>query len=257
MSTSPSPSEPPRGRRLALKVHRVATVGELRQLEDLSVDYLGLDVDDDACFHIDPEPFWGDERYVCEDSARDQLLPAYRRARPFVECAREALSPDLVARLAASGVMLIQVEARRQLDPAVAASAAAHGIRFIGRLSLEPEDKPLLDQLTRPELPGLAVLDVQLFPSYGDAWSFLVDTAPTHAGDVVTLEDLRAVAARVPLHVSVNATPRSVRTIVATLASLGVAGLSFTLSPSAIGSFHTVELEALLATLAALQAQGS
>jgi hypothetical protein len=73
----------------------------------------------------------------------------------------------------------------------------------------------------------------------------------------VTLEDLREVAAGVPLHVSVNATPLNVRAIVATLAPLGVAGLSFTLGSSTIKSFHTVDFDALAATLAALQAPGA
>lgn len=67
-------------------------------------------------------------------------------------------------------------------------------------------------------------------------------------------QDLREVAARVPLYVSVNATPLNAAAIVATLAPLGIAGLSFTLSPSTIGSFHTTGFDPLVATLAALQA---
>jgi hypothetical protein len=238
----------PDRRRLAIKVHRVISPEEITALEELGVDYVGLDVDDDAFLGIDPEPFWKDDRYVTEEHVGD-LLPRLRRARGFVELPEEELSAAALARLAAKGVDLLQVQAWNALPRDVAGACAETGLGLIyDRLYVEPEDEGAFYDLVRPDRPCLAFYDLQVFPTYGDAWGVL-----TGARGEVTLGDVDALARRASLFVSLNATRANVEEIVRTLTPLSVAGLSFTLSSSDIATFHTFEFDELVAILEAIR----
>src|SRR5260370_40099289 len=110
MPTWRSTAESPRANHLSFKVDRVTSVDEIKVLESVGVDYIGFDADDDAYYRIDPDPFWGGERYISEDDL-PELLAAVQRAQPYVDCSPEPLSAELVEQRAASSVHLAQVTA--------------------------------------------------------------------------------------------------------------------------------------------------
>ncbi len=236
-------------RRLSIKVHRVASAEEIGVLERLGVDYIGLDVDDDAFLNIDPEPFWNDDRYVTEEHV-GELLPLLASARGFVELPHEALSGEALARLAGKGVDLLQVQAWRTLPAEVAGACEETGVGFIyDHLAIEPDDDRAFYDRIRPDRPCLAFYDLQVFPTWEDSWTFLKESGADHPPDAVTLGDIDALATRCPLFVSLNATQSNVEDIVRTLTPLSVAGLSFTLSSSDIPTFHTFEFDELVGIL--------
>ncbi len=253
MPTSLSTHQSPRANHFSFKVDRATSVDEIKVLESVGVDYIGFDADDDAYYRIDPDPFWGDERYISEDDL-PELLAAVRRAQPYVDCSPETLVPELVEQRAASGVHLLQITARFPPESPVVAACEALDVGLIyGHDYVVPEDKPSFKDTSAAQRPCLRYYDLQVFPSERNAWWYLKEFSPEHPRDVITVDDIQAVAARVPLFVSLNVNPSNVREIVDTLSAIGVAGLSFTLSPTKYGSFHTFELEEVVESLRALE----
>jgi hypothetical protein len=252
-----SQSPPERG--LALKVHRVATADEVAVLAGLGVNYIGFDVDDDAYYGIDRAPLFGDERYVLRDGLGD-LLARVGEATPVVELGADQWSPDVPAELVEQGVELVQVPVRQSLESDVVEAADRAGLTVVwSDIVVEPDDP--VDYAAAsldPQRPNLAFYDIQLFPSYGEnAWAFLRDESPRHPGDALSFDDIDAIAAKSPLFVALDVAPENCGEILQTFGPSAVRGLSFTLSPTELGTYHTVEFDRLVEILEAIRGVGA
>jgi hypothetical protein len=237
---------------LQIKVHRVRDADEVEALERLGVDYIGFDVDDEAVYKMAEDPLWDDDRYVLEDALGD-LLAHVRTARPVVQRPNDAISAAELSRLAGRGVELVQY---RGYSPLPAEATAQAQVRLIpGGLFVEPDEPRALADEFPAGRPWLAFYDVQIFPSYKDnAWSFLTASPPRRPEGALGLEDFVALADSVSLFVSLDVTEANVAEIVETLRPTPIAGLSFTLSPERLGSFHTLEFDQLTRVLELIRA---
>lgn len=241
-------------RRLAVMVHRVRTSEEVDRFVQLGVDYVGFHVDDDVVYNFDPDPLYADDRYLLLDDLPD-LAAHLGGASGMAQIGADQWSAELPAALAGDGITAIHVPARQPLDPDIAAACTAAGLQLvIGDVALDPEDAPMLAERTAVP-PGTALLEVQLFPSYGDAWHYLDAVSERHAPDSVTFADIEAIAARVPLFLALNVTPGNAAAIVNRLAASKVRGLSFTLAGTQLGSAHTYDVDQAVEAIQAIRAR--
>jgi len=251
---SQSPSEPG----LGLKVHRVASADEVAVLAGLGVDYIGFDVDDDAWYGIDRAPLFGDERYVLRDGLGD-LVAGVGAATPVVQLGEDLWSPDVPAELAELGVELVQVPVRLSLGSDVLQACERVGLTVVySDVVVEPDDPADYAAANLdPHRPNLAFYDIQLFPSYGEnAWTFLRDESPRHPGDALSFGDVDAIAAKSGMFVSLDVTPENCGEILRMFGPSAVRGLSFTVSPTELGTYHTVEFDRLVEILEAIRGEG-
>jgi hypothetical protein len=240
---------------LQIKIHRVREANEIDTLEGLGVDYLGFDVDDDAAFKISDDALWNDDRYVLEEEL-GELLTHVRKAKPVVQRPVDAISADTLAELADQGVPLLQYQGHFALPEDVESGCERWPVRLIpGGFYVEPDDQRGLSGELRSARPCVAFYELQVFPSYADnAWSFLTASPPRRPEGALGLDDIVDVARSVPLFVSLDITEANAAEIVETLTPTLIAGLSFTLSPETLGSFHTLEFPELTRVLEIVRA---
>jgi len=235
---------------LKLKVNRVRHSSEVEMLEDLDVDYIGFDVDDDAAFKISEDALWDDDRYVLEQEL-EELLSHVRKAKTVVQRPVEAVSADTVAKLAGQGVQLLQYRGFSALPDDVETGCERWPVQLVpSGFFIEPDDERGFYDYLRTGRPCVAFYELQIFPSYQDsAWSFLTASPPRRPEGALGLDDIVDLASSVPLFVSLNTATANAAEIVETLSPTPVAGLSFTLSPASLGSFHTLEFPELTRVL--------
>jgi len=231
-----------------LKFHRVATVEEVRRLEDAGVDYIGFHVDEDAVLGIDDAPFWADDRYLMLEQL-EELLDAVDRARPFVECSPD-IAEETIQLMLSKGVNLFQVNTYLYLDDLWLAGQEQKGIEIIyGNQYVVPGDDPRFLSTIDKKWPCLFAIDLQIFPSEKDAWQLLSNPSVEVEKDIVILKDLELLAREIPLFLALNYTKDNYRIVSDRLSALPKKGFSITLSPTKYGSFHTYEFEELLQTI--------
>jgi len=239
------------GSRPPIKIHRVATVEEVKNLEAVGVDYIGFHVDDDAFFGIDNSPFWADDRYLMLDQL-PELLDSVVHARPYVETSPE-MANSTIEKMLTYGVTLLQVNPYLFTNDTWLEAQKQKGIEIIyGNQYVVPGNEPRFFGLTNRTWPCLLGIDLQIFPSEIDAWNLLYAPNPQVMQDIVTLSDLEELAKKIPLFISLNYSKENCALIKEALLRWPIKGLSMTLSPTKYGSFHTYEIEELLQIVSAL-----
>lgn len=242
------------GDRLTLHVSRVADVAEAEALLAAGADYVGFQCDDLALFDLAPNPLWSDGRMVYAADIPD-LMGHLPSGRCVIDLPRERIAAEDLAAIVSGGGTCIQIsDFQTPDDTALAAiEAAGLGIIYSGRY-LSPGDGPLLPALKASPLPLCAALELQVFPSEGDAFALLLGASTDPSGEIVTLAEIDALATALPLILSLNVTPQNAREIVECLHDTAVLGLGITLSDAEHGAFHTTRPEAAADVLRALAA---
>lgn len=229
-----------------LKIHRVATIAEVKAIDSTPVSYIGFHVDDDAFLGIDDSPFWADDRYLLLDQL-PELLEAVVHARPFVECSLDA-AEEVVEKMLACGVTLLQLDSYSLPTDDWLAAQQKRGIEIIyGHHYIVPEDDSRFLGLVNRLWPCLYGIELQVFPSERDAWNLI--SLPEPRLDCLTLDDISYLANQLPLFISLNFTLENCTSIRKALTSLPIKGLSMTLSDTQYGSFHTFGFDELLQIL--------
>jgi hypothetical protein len=238
---------------LPLLVHRVASIDEVQALEASGVEYIGFHVDEEARWGLDPHPFWTDNRYLCVDEL-GELLGAVRKARPVLACSEgliDAVRP-LMSRFAEPPLHYLNAYALP--DEAWIAALAQTGAQFIyGYRDIAPGDAAPFPGLARAAWPHLFAVDLQVFPSEQDAWGLLSAPPTEQADEIVRQADVEQLARSLPLFLSLNTHEGNAADIAAQFAGWPLKGLSFTLSPTSYGSFHTHEFKQVQRAIACLR----
>lgn len=237
-----------------VKIHRVSSREEVRQLEALGADYIGFHVDDDVVIGLEDKPFWQDNRCVMLDQL-EELVCAVEHAQVFVESPPEQAYAARTVALK-HNVPFIQVSRYDAADNVWLECQDATSFQVIaGNEYVGLTDGPALTFLAENLWPNHFATDLQVFPSDIDAWRTLSGLNGT-LDEVVTRDRLRELAAIVPLFLAFNFTPANVVPICEHLSPWPIRGLSMTLSPSKIGSFHTYSFPELIAVLESYRYQG-
>jgi hypothetical protein len=232
-----------------VKVNRVSTTAEARELERLGAGLIGVSLVADTRFR--------DRREVGVQQAIE-IAGVLERASVVAH-----LAPDIDAEacgpaLRAAGIRRIEYAVHPPAVRAVYERFRQYGLA-IGhcRIVASHDDDPswILGSAEAPDPRPIAHREVELLPEMDDAWRFLRDSSPAYE-DELQIEDIERLAAGDSLFISVGATRDSVVEIVSRLPS--ITGLSFNLGVSnpqnAIA--HASDIEIVRQVLAALAPLG-
>lgn len=226
-----------------IKVDRVCSTQEARELQDLGVDIISVDLELDRRF--------SDDRYISENVAHD----IYKVLTSAKYCACLSLTDKNLPIIKNNCFDYLQYSKIEEPITCIQSYLKESQVRLIYsgiEVSYEDDLSWIENLLQDKVIPYATFFQIDLLSDMDKAWDFLKQQSPKYPEELLQVEDIRKLSSQFPLIIEIDFTPVNVIEIINCFPR--IKGINFRLgvNPSR-NDLHFIDFDKLVNTLSIIQ----